>query len=221
MIKNNNDRMNWKQDYITSIEPILMKDPLLELLGQANGPIPYFYEEAVKLAGHSCGAVSGAWNITRLALKSLYAEEIPVRGQIKVLAPGAEGEGTVGVLGEVITFITGSAPKTGFQGGGFGKNYIRRDLMIYAEKNTNTAPSEMVWVFERLDNNKRVGIKYNTSKILPQVTAEWNKLSSKIVNGVATHEETDAWVKYWNDRVIFVFENADSLDGLFTIEQLS
>lgn len=214
-------KADWKQDYITSTKPIFMRDPLLELLGQVEGPIPYFYEEVVKLSGHSCGAVAGAWNITRLALNNLFSEEIPVRGQIRVLAPGSESEGNVGVFGEVISFITGAAPKTGFLGGGFGKKYRRRDLMIYTEESTNTPQSEMVWIFERIDNNKKVGIKYNTSKILPPVTAEWNKISNKIVRGEATNVEIKEWVNYWNERVIFIFEHGDLIDDMFMIEQLT
>lgn len=212
---------NWTQDYITDINPIFMRDPLLELLGQVEGPIPYTYEEVLKLSGHSCGAVSGAWNITRKALENLYSsEETPVRGHIKVIAPGAEDEGTIGVFGEVISYITGAAPKTGFLGGGFGKNYRRRNLMIYSEKYTNVPSSEMVWVFERLDTDKRIGIRYDTSKILPSVTSEWNKISNNIIRGSATKEETEAWIKYWNDRVVFVFENADTLEGLFIVKEL-
>lgn len=115
----------WTQDYITNISPIMMREPFLELLGQVEGSIPYTYEEVVKLSGHSCGAISGAWIITRKAIAALYPNEVPVRGQIKVTAPGAEDEWLVGIFGEVISYITGAAPKTGFPGSEFDQEYNR------------------------------------------------------------------------------------------------
>jgi hypothetical protein len=55
----------WTQAHITNVPPIMMRDPFLELLGQTAGPLAYSYEDAVKLSGHSCGAVAGAWTITK------------------------------------------------------------------------------------------------------------------------------------------------------------
>ena len=116
------DGFAWDEAYITEVPPILMREPYFEIFGQSQEPVPYYYEEAVKLAGHSCGATTGAWTITRKALEALYPDgEIPVRGQIAVEAPGAEDEWFVGVFGEIITFVTGAAPKTGFIGAEFGK----------------------------------------------------------------------------------------------------
>ena len=75
----------WTQEYITQVEPIWMIDPYFQIFGQSQVAVPYYYEEAVKLAGHSCGATAGAWTITRKALDVLYPNgEIPVRGQIAV-----------------------------------------------------------------------------------------------------------------------------------------
>ncbi|MGP1615771.1 MAG: hypothetical protein ACTS5Y_12055, partial [Pollutimonas bauzanensis] len=52
---------------------ITMYDPLAELLGAADkGLIEYSYTEVVKLAGHSCPTVAGAYLMTLRALKHLY-----------------------------------------------------------------------------------------------------------------------------------------------------
>ena len=62
-----------------------------------------------------------------------------MRGQIAVEAPGAEDEWFVGVVGEVITFITGAAPKTGFIGAEFGQTddvFVRQNKMVYPEEPT-------------------------------------------------------------------------------------
>ncbi|HMM27539.1 MAG: hypothetical protein AAGU78_10260 [Chloroflexota bacterium] len=213
----------WTQDYITSVPPIFLRDPLLEMFGQTADPIPYTYEEAVKLSGHSCGAVAGAWTITRKALAALYPDEVPVRGQIVIHAPGAEDEWHVGVFGEVMTYLTGAAPHTGFSGAEFGQAdqvFIRRNKLIYAEAATGTPPPQMQWVFERLDTGKKVGVSFNVMAVQPLVTEDWTKLGVKLASGAGTPEEIEKYVKWWNDRALFVLDNADTMDGLFVVKEL-
>jgi len=212
---------HWRQAYITKVPPIMMRDPFLELFGQIDAPIPYTYEEAVKLSGHSCGAISGAWIMTRKALEILYPNEVPVRGQIKITAPGAEDEWIVGVFGEVIGYVTGAAPKTGFPGSEFGKAYNRRNLMLYAEEFSHTPPATMAWLFERLDNGSRVAIQYDVRKVLPPATPERNTMSAKMAQGMATPDEAKDWIAYWNARAAFVFDNADTLPDFFKVEVLN
>jgi hypothetical protein len=211
----------WTQDYITEIPPILMREPYYEIFGQADGPVPYTYEEAVKLAGHSCGATAGAWIITRKALDALYPEgEIPVRGQIAVEAPGAEDEWFVGVFGEIIAYITGAAPKTGFSGAEFGEAndlFVRQNKMVYSEEPTKQLPPMREWIFTRLDTGAKVGVKFNLVLITPIPTPARQAMGKKIANGEATPEESAEYIQYWNDRVRFVFENADSMGKLFPV----
>jgi hypothetical protein len=210
----------WTQDYITEIPPIMMMEPYFEIFGQTAGPVPYYYEEAIKLAGHSCGATAGAWIITRKALDVLYPDgEIPVRGQIFVEAPGAEDEWFVGVFGEIITFITGAAPKTGFEGSDFAVNdlYVRQNKMVYSEEPTGQLPPMREWVFTRLDTGAKVGVKFNLVVILPPPTPARMAMGEKMALGEATPEEAADYIKYWNDRTRFVFDKADSLPGFFPV----
>jgi hypothetical protein len=49
--------------FLDAVAPIAGTDPLAELLGTAEGGrIEYHYLDAVKLAGHSCPTVAGAWD---------------------------------------------------------------------------------------------------------------------------------------------------------------
>ncbi len=210
----------WTQDHITDVPSIMMKDPFLEFLGQTDGPLLYTYEEAVKLAGHSCGAVAGAWIITKKSLEMLYPDEVPRRGQIIILAPGAEDEWLVGVFAEVMTYVTGAAPKTGFPGASFCREHKRRNLLQYKDAPANTPPPQMTWIFKRTDTGAQVSAKYDLSLTEPPATPEFMKLGGKVANGQATSEETAQWTEFWNARVEFVFENADSLEGLFTVTDL-
>lgn len=207
-------------DYIDTVPPIIMKEPLLELLGQTEQPIPYTFKETVKISGHACGAVSGAWIITRKALEALYPSTLPVRGQIKVTMPGAEDEWLIGVFGQVIANITGAAPKTGFPGAELGSAFNRRNLMVYAKGSVGTPPTKMLWIFERTDTKAKVAIRYNLSMIQPPATPKYKELGAKAARGLADAQELKNWQAYWNARVKFVFDNADTLPGFFTIEKL-
>jgi hypothetical protein len=215
------DEFAWDQDYITEVPPIMMMDPYFEIFGQSQVAVPYYYEEAVKVAGHSCGAVTGAWTITRKALEALYPDgEIPARGQIAVEAPGAEDEWFVGVFGEVITFITGAAPHTGFIGAEFGQTddvFVRQNKMVYSAEPTGQLPPMREWIFTRLDTGDRVGVKFNLVIILPIPTPGRVAMGKTMAAGEATPEEAADYIKYWNDRATFVLENADTVDGFFTV----
>ena len=215
------DGFAWDQDYITEVPPIMMIDPYFQIFGQSQVAVPYYYENAVKLAGHSCGATTGAWTIARKALEVLYPDgEIPVRGQISVEAPGAEDEWFVGVFGEVITFITGASPRTGFIGAEFGQKdnvFVRQNKMVYSEEPTETLPPKMEWIFTRLDTGAKVGVIFNLAVITPVATPERQELGKKMAAGEATPEEAEDYYEYWNDRAKFVLENADTLDGFFTV----
>lgn len=213
----------WDQAYITEIPPILMVEPYFEIFGQSQVAVPYYYEEAVKLAGHSCGATAGAWIITKKALEVLYPDgELPVRGQIAVEAPGAEDEWFTGVFGEIITFLTGAAPKTGFIGAEFGEAndlFLRQKKMTYPEEPTGTLPPKMEWIFTRLDTGKKVSVNFNLAIITPIATEDRQAMGAKLAKGLATAEEAAEYAEYWNARALFVFDNAD-MEGFFNVNLL-
>lgn len=212
----------WTQDYITQVPPIRLIEPYFQMFGQSQTAIPYSYEEAVKLAGHSCGATAGAWTIVRKALEALYPNgETPVRGQIAVNAPGAEDEWYVGVFGEIITYLTGAAPKTGFIGSEFGQTnpvFVRQNKMVYLDAPSGKPPPQLEWVFTRLDNGAKVGVNFNLAVITPIATPERQELGKKMAAGTATPEEAAKYHEYWNARAKFVLENADTLDGFFNVK---
>jgi len=71
--------------YFSRITPISLHDPLAELLGATeDGIITYDFLDAVKLAGHACPTVAGAWLATVRGLRALYGDDMPVRGNVSV-----------------------------------------------------------------------------------------------------------------------------------------
>ena len=80
--------------FFEAVPAIVVIDPLAETLGAAeNGVIEYHYRDAVKLAGHSCPTVAGAWLMTRTALAHLYPDGVPQRGGMRVELRQAVDEG--------------------------------------------------------------------------------------------------------------------------------
>ncbi|MBM2832534.1 MAG: hypothetical protein HW414_1586 [Dehalococcoidia bacterium] len=114
------DKTRWQQEFYSQVEPIRLKDPLASFLGAIapDGVMFYRFEDAVKLAGHSCPAVATAYKMTAKALARLYPNETPVRGEINVVVPGGPGDGALGPMSQVIALITGAAAGERLQGPG-------------------------------------------------------------------------------------------------------
>src|SRR3989338_268774 len=155
----------WKQPFYDDVEPIKLKEPLAEFLGAIDEGEEFIftYTDAIKLAGHSCPAVAGAYKITQKALRALYGERNPIRGEISVRILGSVEHGANGPVSQVISLITGAAPETGFAG--LGDKFVRRKKLIFDEKNEE--PN--TFVFTRIDNKKSIKVTYHPEKI-PQHT---------------------------------------------------
>jgi hypothetical protein len=92
-------------------------DPLSAFLGATeDGLVEYTYLDVVKLAGHSCPTVAGAYLMTLRALRHLYQGEIPIRGDIDVALGQEATDGVAGVIASVATLVTGAAGEGGFKG---------------------------------------------------------------------------------------------------------
>lgn len=117
-------------EFFTQVPTIVLRDPLAELLGAADGGlIEYGYADAVRLAGHSCPTVAGAYLMAVRMLRRLYGEAIPERGGIKVEFRALQDEGVAGVIGAIFGLLTGAAGQGGFKG--LAGRYGRRNLMVF------------------------------------------------------------------------------------------
>jgi len=59
-------------------------------------------------SGHSCATVAGAYLIALYGLKALYGQEIPRRGEIKIELKKSPRDDNTGVIGCVLSNITGA-----------------------------------------------------------------------------------------------------------------
>ncbi|NGM89118.1 hypothetical protein G5B35_17575 [Parapusillimonas sp. SGNA-6] len=190
-------------EFFKSIPTIVLRDPLSDFLGSAeDGVIEYSYGEIVKLTGHSCPTVAGAWLMTTRALKRLYGDETPQRGAISVSMRDSADEGVAGVMASVATFLTGATTETGFKG--IRGHFDRRDLLSYGQDIDGTMS------FERLDTHDRVTVSFNSAVVPPD--PNMMPLLSAAMEPGATQDQKAAFGQVWQDRVRRIFENADHLD---------
>lgn len=94
--------------FFDEVPTITLHDPLAEILGAATGGlITYGYADAVKLAGHSCPTVAGAYLMTSKALGALYPDSVPERGGIRVEFSAAQADGVTAAVAGLLTGAAG------------------------------------------------------------------------------------------------------------------
>jgi hypothetical protein len=92
-----------------NFEKIIVQDELAHFLGvNDTGIIEFHYIDIVKVSGHSCGTVAGAYICALNALKALYTDKLPQRGEIKIEIKKDPSEENAGVVGCVLSNITGA-----------------------------------------------------------------------------------------------------------------
>ena len=179
-------------DFYTHVPSIKLYDPLSGFLGAFNqGEVDISYLDCVKLAGHSCPTVAGAYLMASKGLETLYKGSLPKRGTIKVEMKMPEEEGVTGVIGNVIAFIVGASGKGGFKG--IQGKYSRDKLISY------NVPMQAAVKLTRLDTNKSVLLRYDPS-IIP-ADEMMQPLMGKNLKGLATEEEKKMFQKLWQQRV--------------------
>ena len=184
-----------------------MLDPLAQLLGAfSDGKITYNYIDMVKLAGHSCPTVAGAWIMCAQGLNKLYGEEIPVRGNIKIEMAGALDEGVTGVIAQCLSLITGAANEGGFKG--LGAQFSRNNRLFF-----DCAIDGEIRL-TRLDNDQTVTLAYDPSSI--PFHPQMKPLMQKAGQGVLTAEDKAFFAEEWQNRVKKILTQTDQWGQLVT-----
>lgn len=179
-------------EFFPLVSPILVHDSLAEFLGAwAPGDIEYGYADAVKLAGHSCPTVAGAYLMTRTALQLLYPDSLPERGHILVRLRGAEDAGVTGVMASVAGLITGASGEGGFKG--IGGRFERRRRLFFS------AAIDGDMEFACNDNDSRVQVSYHP-EVVP-ADPRVKPLLDDILRGDGSAAAREEFARLWQDRV--------------------
>lgn len=189
-------------DFFASAPVIRMHDPLADFLGAAErGLLEYRYEDAVRLAGHSCPTVATAFLMVRAGLNRLYEETTPVRGEIRVDLAEAPDAGVAGVIASIAMLITGATADTGFRG--LGGQFNRRNKLHFSQ------PMKVGSLrLTRLDAGRGIEVSADLSRIPgdPRIA----ELMPGCLERTATADEQMLFRRLWQDRVRrILLEHAD------------
>ncbi len=189
--------------FFDEIESIKLQDPLADVLGAfENGEYEISYLEVVKGAGHSCPTVAGAYLMTQYALKALYPDSRALRGDIEVFFKEALEDGVAGVIGNVISYITGATDKSGFKG--LGGKFARHSLMHFGSDIDGASAR-----FCAKSSGKCVDVFYDPSSIPADPSMQ--PLMQRIMQGTASIEEKKRFSELWQDRVAKIFANSHKI----------
>jgi len=207
------------RDFFRQVKPIRLREPLAETLGAVEGSgtaLTYTFAEVVRLAGHACPTVAGAYLSCQKALELLYPGEIPVRGEMAVTVYGEPDEGVYGVMAQVFTFLTGAAPLTGFRG--LGHKFKRKDLLAFNPRKIDA--QAMCFEFKRLDNGRAVLVKFSPQLIPlpPEKAGRMGYLLEKIIWEAARPEEQREFQELWMGRVKEMLLEDKGIDQWLKIE---
>jgi hypothetical protein len=189
--------------FFDQVPSVSLREPLAVFLGASrSGIFTYCYTDAVKLAGHSCPTVAGAYLMVRKGLACLYEDELPERGGIEVYMRDKRDQGTTGVIAAIATLLTGAAPETGFGGIGANRSFTRRDLLRFNE------PIDGILALRRHDTGRGVILDLDVTRVPSD--PEMRMLFPKAVAGQADEAEKDRFATLWQERVACILlDHAD------------
>lgn len=181
-------------DFFDLAPRLTLRDPLAAFLGSPpDGILTYGYGDAVRLAGHSCPVVAGAYLMIRAGLEWIYDSETPERGDIEVHFRDRPQENNVGVMASVATLLTGAATEAGFGGIGPARRFARRGLLAFE------APVDGLLAMRRRSDGRGVVLDIDTGAV-PHDPA-MSGLVARVIAAEAPPEDEKVFARLWQDRV--------------------
>jgi hypothetical protein len=194
--------------FFDKVQSIRLQDPLSNFLGAfEEGKMQIDYIDCVKLAGHSCPTVAGAYLMALKGLEALYGDQLPQRGSVHVSMKAEETEGVTGVVCNVISFIAGAGGAGGFKG--LNGNMARNNLVAYNVEMDGEVK------LTRTDTSESVILSYNPSMIGADPMMQ--PLMGKAMQGLASDEEKKEFGRLWQARVEKILLSTELWDDMIKI----
>ncbi len=186
--------------FFDDVPTMKLYDDLSQFLGvNEDGILEISYLDIVKTAGHSCATVAGAYLIALKGLKALFGEEIPRRGEIKVELQKSPTDDNAGVVGCVLSNITGATSDFGFGGIPTGK-FNRRNLLFFE------VDIDADVCFTRTDTGEKVYVKYMPKKVVNPM-----EILKSAIKPDAKEEDIKSFPHRFQEMVKTVFEHSDEV----------
>lgn len=187
-------------DFYMQVPNIELYDPLSDFLGATEGgKITISYLDCVKLAGHSCPTVAGAYLMAMRGAQILYPDTLPQRGMVKIEIKEQKQQGVAGVIGNVISYIFGASDEGGFKG--IGGNFSRDYLISFGANIQGEVK------LTRMENGDSVILAYDPSSVPGDQRMQ--PLMGKLLQSLANEEEKALFKTLWQTRVSKILLSAD------------
>ena len=193
-------------EFFQRVPRIRVHDPLADFLGAAEGGVlEYGYEDAVKLAGHSCPTVASAYVLACRSMSLLYPDGLPERGGVRVDFAEPLEQGVTGVVASVLTLITGATQQGGFKG--IAGRFVRRGLQRFE------ADVPLGLRLMRIDTGAFVDAASDLSPVPAE--AETSALMGKCLHSEANDDERRRFGRLWQQRVERILLDCWDDDAVF------
>jgi len=181
------EKENHWPDFYDRVQAIKIKDPMALLVGslpEKQNVLTIHLMDVALYTGHVCPGVASAYVLTRMALKALYLDEIPERGQIRVAAMAPSD------LMDVASYITGARSF-------YGRDEINAEDLVIDKSLDSGQPGVYVMVFQRKDNGKAVKAIFNKFSLISPRQAKGMKvfLQRMLKGKVSQKEKEQQWAK--------------------------
>lgn len=187
---------------------LTLYDPLGDLLSAGDGHFTYTFDDAVKLSGHACPTVAGAFLMVIKAVEYLFGDETPQRGGIAIRVHGAREEQVNGPITQVFTLLTGAASENGFHG--LAGQFNRYNLLRFQEKGIPRGSFQ----FERISTGQKVSLTYSANVFPPSPVV--GEILPNILGGHASDDERATFRQAWKQRVLDILEDG----GVHTVRHV-
>lgn len=197
--------------FFDDVPRLRVRDPLAQMLGSAqDGVFEYGYGDVVRLTGHSCPTVAGAYWLTWLALRALYPHTLPERGGIRVEFRDNARVGSTGVIATVVQMLTGAAGGSGFKG--IGGRFSRAGLQRFAPE----IPLSLR--FTRLDNGGAVDAAVDLDMAPPDPAL--GPLLQRCARDASDNAAAAELGRLWQQRVAHLLLDLADDPGVFVIRKV-
>jgi len=203
------EKENLWPDFYNMAPTIQIKDPMALLVGslpEEQNILTIHLTDVALYTGHVCPGIASGYVLTQLALQTLYPDEIPERGQIRVAAMAPSD------LMDVATYITGARSF-------YGRDEINANDLVIDKSLNPKRPGLYVMVFQRKDNGKAVKAIFNKFALMSPEQAKSMKLflQDMLKGKVSQKEKEEKWAKI-QSIVKEILVNPP--EGVFSILQL-
>lgn len=198
----------WAQKFYRDVPPVKMEEPLGVMVGSLSADNPFIsisISDVGLYTGHICPGVAAGFKATALALKSLYGDKTPVRGEIRVAINKPSD------LLDVVSYITGARAF-------YGRDEVNHNDIV-VDKTLGGGKGKIILLFQRKDTGKSVKVIFDKTKLFkPMMMKNIKRMKKKVMEGRASKKQKKRLETNLQKKVKQILFNLP--EGVITVEDI-